>query len=404
MEKNNKLIVIVFLIIIGGVFLWFPFKHFMILKGWQSLNIDGNWQSQRVIKGNILDKIVIGIENTKISLENRINNYFPLYKGANSLYYDVNIRLNKLIYKKMVPIAKNTDGEYILKDKEAYYLNSSLEDKEAIKRVEELATLYNNIKKNTQAELYIYLPHRYEFQKNIKSNFGYRNMYEYVDLFKSKLDEKIKVSELLVNTKEEYNEFFYKSDHHWSAKGAYIGYEQIMDLLNIKNYSKSDNYIKINNSYLGSIANRIKNSTIKDDFDSINVNLDNYTVLVNDKEEKKYKPKQIDQDKVNANEYYDYYVNYYNGLYGRVVYNFNSEEKENLLIIADSYSWVIDDLIASNFNETHIINLMFDEYQTGIFYYQKYIEDNKIDKVLILQETVTTIFDAFDHGLLGKLV
>ncbi len=404
MKNNNKLIVTIFLIIIGGVFFWFPFKHFMIIKGWQTLNIDGNWQPQQEVKGNLLDKIAIKIENSKISLENRISNYFPLYISTNSFYYDINIRLNKLVYKGMIPIAKNTDGEYIVKDKDAYYLNSSMEDKEMKKRVDELTTLYNDLSRKTNAKLYIYLPHRYEFQKNINGNIDYRNMYDYVDLFKDNLNENIMISEFLVSTKEEYNELFYKSDHHWNAKGAYVGYEQIMNLLNIKNYTKKENYIKVNENYLGSIANRIKNDAIKDEFYYIDFNLDNHIILVNDKEEIKYKPKQINQDKIDKNKYYDYYVNYYNGLYGRVVYNFNKEKRENLLIIADSYSWVIDDLIASNFNETHIINLMFDEYQTGNFDYKKYIDDNKIDKVLILQETVTTIFDAFERGLLRKLV
>lgn len=40
-----------------------------------------------------------------------------------------------------------------------------------------------------------------------------------------------------------------------------------------------------------------------------------------------------------------------------IIYNYNRPEKENLLIISDSFSNAINEIIASHFNRTYIIDL-----------------------------------------------
>ena len=87
-----------------------------------------------------------------------------------------------------------------------------------------------------------------------------------------------------------------------------------------------------------------------------------------------------------------------------MVYDFNNDDKKNLLIISDSYAWQIDFLLASSYNKTHVINIMYDDYLKNPLNYTKYIEENKIDDVLILQEVPTTVFDAFNHNFYEKVV
>lgn len=401
MKKNNKLISYVFIAILMIGLSAIPIKHFSIKMGWSKLILDGNWKSQLQVKGNALERLGTKLENMKISVENRTNNYFPYYDGLNGLYHKVNRSVNSLIYKNMIPIGTNTDGEYVVKDNDSYYINSSMASEEIEKRVKQHIELYNDL--NNITPLYIYLPHRYEFQKNI-ANKSFRDMNVYVEDFKTGLSSDIKVSELITKDKNDYSKLFFKSDHHWSCEGSNRGYIDIMNLLEVDKFNQDYECIKVTDNYLGSIANRFRDKNSTDTFAYIDTKDLNYQVLINDKEkDNKFKAKVLDKKKAKDNIFYDYYIAFYYGFYGRVIYDFNND-KENLLILADSYSWAIDDLIASNFNKTHVINLMFDEYQNGKFDYAKYIKDNNINKVLILQETPTTIYDVFDHGLLEKVV
>lgn len=395
MKKNDYFIVVTFVGIITLIFLFVPLKHLSIMFGYSKLTIDGNWKSNIQEKGNAINRINIKLENIKINLENRVNNYFPLYDELNSLYHSSNRYLNSLIYKDYFPVGINTDREYVVKKNDSYFINTSLKSNEIKSRVISHAGLYN--KMNEIVPTYIYLPHRWEFQDKI-SNKSYQNMYEYIEMFKKNLNKNIKVGELKVDSIKEYNNIFFKTDHHWTCEGASQGYMEIMNLLDVNIYNKDFKCVKIDNKFRGSLANRFKDKKVYDEFSYIDSNL-KYEVLINDKVNLKYKPK-----KANANNmFFDYYVGFYYGFFGKVVYDFKND-KENLLILADSYSWAIDDLIASNFNKTHVINLMFDEYKNGKFDFKNYVKENNITKVLILQETPTTVYDVFNHGLIEKVV
>ena len=75
----------------------------------------------------------------------------------------------------------------------------------------------------------------------------------------------------------------------------------------------------------------------------------------------------------------DHYRELYGADFGEIVYDYKND-KENLLIIANSYSNSINGLIASHFNKTYIV----DPRHYKNFNYQSYITNNNIDKVLVI--------------------
>ena len=101
--------------------------------------------------------------------------------------------------------------------------------------------------------------------------------------------------------------------------------------------------------------------------------------------------------------YYDYFTHYFDGRYDKVIYDFEQSNKENLLIMSDSYAWSIDYLIASSFNKTHVINLRYGELKDNSFNLSKYIEDNNISKVLFLYEGEAIIFDQYNYNFIGRV-
>ena len=78
------------------------------------------------------------------------------------------------------------------------------------------------------------------------------------------------------------------------------------------------------------------------------------------------------------------YAGFYGSDYGEVIYDFHNK-KDNLLIFSNSYSNPINELIASSFNKTYIIDLRAYELDLGkTFDIDSYIKENKIDKILFL--------------------
>ena len=153
--------------------------------------------------------------------------------------------------------------------------------------------------------------------------------------------------------------------------------------------------------YYGSMAKTALNDIIYDYISDINYN-PTYKVIVNDKmPEEIFKPREIRLDR--DYKYYDYYVSYFNGQYGKVVYDFNNASKENLLIVGDSYTWQIDYLLAQHFNKTHVINLRYDEFKDNVFDLSSYVKNNNISKVLFLYDGGSTLFDQYNYNFEGRV-
>ena len=89
----------------------------------------------------------------------------------------------------------------------------------------------------------------------------------------------------------------------------------------------------------------------------------------------------------NNNKYINHYGEFYGYDYGEIIYDFNQLQKENLLIIASSFSNPINSLLASNFNKTYIIDLRHYKNYTGYdFDIKEYIDKNNIQKTLIIMD------------------
>ena len=288
-------------------------------------------------------------------------------------------------------------GEYVFYDKnnEFYFLENKYSDKDLEERLNRQVDSFNELSKKG-IDLYIYIPTRYEFT-TLKTN----NLSKYTEEFVNKLNENIKVKVMNVDTIDNYKKYFYKTDHHWTINGALKGYEDITDMLNISKVDNLNITEHKERKYYGSLAKTALNDLIFDYISDIDLDL-NYNVSLNDKEKDElFKPREIRLDR--SYKYYDYYVSYFNGQYGNVVYDYNDDTKDNLLIVGDSYSWQIDYLIASSFNKTHVVNLRYDEYKNNNFDLIKYVTKNNINKVLFLYDGGSTLFDQYNYNFEGRV-
>ena len=131
--------------------------------------------------------------------------------------------------------------------------------------------------------------------------------------------------------------------------------------------------------------------TAMDIDNSLNVNI----------EDKTFKPLEVTDRK---NKFYDYYVGYFSGMFDEVIYENNTHYFRNLLIIGDSLSWQIDYLLATNFDNTYVVNTKYGKWLKEDLVLSDYIEKNNITHILFLRETKNLIFDADNFKLDKKVI
>lgn len=395
--KKDKVFNAVFCGIIGGVCLYIP-VHFMLVHIGvvTKTSNDNQMVFEPISEKNIGDKLSNKVSAIKTRLENEITNSFPFYNSLNGLYQNFNYYMNSFFYKE-VPLKTNSDNEYIFYNKENdfYYLENQYSKDELDKRLDMQVAMFNKLA-NLDIDMYLYFPTRYELTK-LKDN----NLNSYVGIFKDKLSSKIKVANMDITSLEQYKNYFYKTDHHWNMNGALAGYYDIMDILGKVPVDNLEVVNKRERKFYGSMAKSVLNNKTYDYILDVDKKLD-YDVLVNGKQASEvFKPRQIRLDRDYL--YYDYYVQYFNGQYGEICYDYHKDNEENLLILSDSYAWQIDYLIASSFNKTYVVNLRYDKWKKEDLNLEEYMKERNIKKVLFLYEGGSMMFDQYNYNLEGRI-
>lgn len=397
--RKDKFICVSFVLILLVVLLSYPITFFLVSTGRKSVVMTDNWQFFTPVKEkNIVDKLNNSINSKKVSIENRITNYFPFYVRLNELYENTNYLTNEMLYKDNIPIKTNSDGDLLFYNKKDkfYYLETPYSKNDLDDKLQSQINFFNNLA-NQGIDLSIYIPTNYELT-TLKED----NLNNYIDKFEKDLSDEIKVSHMEINSVDDYKDKFYATDHHWTIKGAIDGYNSIMDMLETEKINNFKYKVYDQVKFYGSMA---KTAMLKTDYDylkDIDIELD-YDVKINGGDvTDTFKPRNLTIKKNNV--YYDYYVQYFDGQYAEVMYDYHDESKDNLLIIADSYAWQIDYLIASSFNKTYVVNLRYGKYQTQQLELKKYIEENDIDKVLVLCEGEIVLFDNDNYNMEDKVI
>ena len=387
---SKKSFVIIILVIIFGVFLFVPLKEVLIRVGIVNMYRGDNWKINRKTKDPIYDKVM----SLETNIENRFVNYFPLHNKINSLYYNMNSKVDGL-YSNNIYLKDNNDNEHLFLDKENifYYLVSEYSSSELDTRMNKQIDFYNDINnKFPNINLMLYLPLRYS-ETSFKNING---IHDKVVEFTNKLNKDIKYSIFDSNSTDEYLKYFYKTDHHYNSYGAEKAYHDILNTYGLSNNLNITHKI-VRDNYYGSLAKSILSTDIVDKLSAI----DTKVILGSNITDSKFKPLKVEDNK---NPFYDYFVVYFNGQYDEIIYTNKSSYNRNLLIICDSLAWQIDYLLANNFDKTYVINMKYGKWTKNDLNLDNYIKDNNITHILFLRETKNIIFDADNFKLDQRVV
>ncbi len=207
-----------------------------------------------------------------------------------------------------------------------------------------------------------------------------------VNDFKSRLNDQLDFGRLAINTPEDYQKWFFKTDHHWNMEGQKAGYQQIVALLkgNNEKLVETQTIDLPDIRYNGYKSRKIDDYVITDSFGLLKGDVPEYKVYINGQPGVYGDKQAYEEGSFSLVQGFNHYAACYGYDFGVVEYRFDKPEKGNIVIFAESFSNPINELIAAHFNNTYFIDLRHYERDYGKpFDFGDFIEGKNIDQVLL---------------------
>ena len=200
----------------------------------------------------------------------------------------------------------------------------------------------------------------------------------------------IDMASALSSHKDEY--IFYRTDHHWTSRGAYYGYKTIMEAMggsvpSLESYEPR----QVSDSFYGTIYSKSGMRWVKPDTMDIFVPQEATTQVLN-----------YSSGEAEAGTLYDYaflekkdkYSMFMGGITPLLKITTGAEAAPSLLILRDSFADSLVPFMQEDFSEIHVMDLRYYKTQLVDSTVADYIKANGIDRVLICYSAATFGSDA----------
>lgn len=307
--------------------------------------------------------------------------------------YYTEINLYVLGKKKVNNVVIGKDG-YLLGFKPFKEFNAEEQNKEKIditNMVSNLSELNKYIESYGGKFYFIGIPHQKSYNRdkfpkyfyNGADRLNFRRKLMFSELNKKNICN-IDIYKTFKNSKEE--DIYFKTDHHYNFKGAYLVYQAVMSEISslgdikISNILEKNDFIvkTLDNPFVGSLNKQLyelysTNEKLEIGYVKNEISFQKYD---NGSEDNRlyYTPK---DNKTSIN-----YGVYMGGDNEETVIKTNRDKLDNVLIFGDSYTNAVEPLIAQNFNETRILDLRY--YKQKSLY--EYINEYKPRVVIMMRD------------------
>ncbi|MGL4451996.1 MAG: DHHW family protein [Sarcina sp.] len=183
------------------------------------------------------------------------------------------------------------------------------------------------------------------------------------------LENVVNVKNILMENKKSY--IYYKTDHHWTSYGAYLGYlkfcekNEIKDVVNLENFKENKIY-----DFFGTFYSKAKLFNVENDILSY-YDMPHLSMKIGNGDwEGIYKLENLEKR--------DKYSVFLDGNHSKVIVkNDKNKNGKKLLVVKDSFANSFIPFVANNYEEVHVIDLR--HYPLKL---SEYIEENSFDKIL----------------------
>lgn len=184
------------------------------------------------------------------------------------------------------------------------------------------------------------------------------------------------------------DEIYYRNDHHWTSYGAYWAYQQYMQSVGLEPYELSKLQAnELSTQFRGSFYIKGQFWNTKPDrimaYTNPSLTVDHY-IADNDQHVNSL----FDEEALQQQDQYRYFLS---GVHALSVITTNSESldsdsREKLLVVKDSYAHVMIPFLANHYKEIHIIDPRY--YNGSVIQYAK---ANNIDEIFMMYNIPTFV-------------
>lgn len=256
-------------------------------------------------------------------------------------------------------------------------------------RLEAKADNYNGcFASHPELDFYVYY-----IEKDTDINFETGEKVPACDYLFDRLDlPQDRLGRYAVDSFEEFSLWFYRTDHHWNERGSYRGYVQLLDLLGVEDapIDSAGDLVELG-TFSGSKATGAA-AVFSEPFLAAYREFPEMDITVNGT------PGDYgNQEAFFAGQGGDpFYGGFYGWDAGEVTFSTGRTDRENLLILGESYDNAVIKPLASHFANTYAVDLRYYEaYMGEKFSFSDYVEERDITQVLLIGNIDYYLMDEF---------
>ena len=168
---------------------------------------------------------------------------------------------------------------------------------------------------------------------------------------------------------------YYRTDHHWTARGAYIGYRQYCQAKGItpKSYDEFG-VVCVSKDFYGTLYSKALDPAAVPD----EVNLPESLPKITAEYDGSVHDSIYDESKLETK---DKYAVFFGGNYGEVVINTDADSNKTLLVVKDSFANSMIPYLLDDYSRITMVDLRY--YRGNL---QQEVEDNSVTDLLFLYE------------------
>ncbi len=240
-----------------------------------------------------------------------------------------------------------------------------------------------------QTEFYVYY-----IEKDTDINFETGERIGADGLLFSRLDlpsERLKSYEIADFS--EFSEYFYQTDHHWNYRGSYRAYRELLPFLGCGDAPIEPTDTETLGDFSGSKAAGTGMEGFSEPFTVYRFDFPTMDIRRNGEPAADY-GKQDENPAENGSALS--YGGFYGGDDGEVIFDTHRTDRENILLLGESYDNAVVKLLASHFGRTYAVDLRYyRDYMGKDFSMEDYLRENNISKVLLIGNIDYFISDDF---------
>lgn len=252
------------------------------------------------------------------------------------------------------------------------------------------ANLNEAVKQLPDIDFYLYY-----IEKDTDMNFETNDKLQAYEYLTEKLDHRILTKKYEISSFDEFKQYFYQTDHHWNHRGSYKAYEEIASWMSDDELVVKSDEICMNTVFSGSKAADIGGSALlKEQLCAYQYELKPHDIFINGNKAERY------------GNYADYfhqgketgsYGDFYGSDAGLLEFDYHQENKDNLLMIGESYDNAINEILASHFNHTYNVDLRNYERENGkSFDIYEFVKTHHIDRILLIGNIDYYVMEEFN--------